>query len=124
MAFMDLFRKKKEETEVPPEQPLQPELGMPQPMQQPGMEQYGMPPTMEQMGMPQPEPLRAAEAAPPRAFGQQPQFAASPEQQMQLISAKLDTIKAQLDTVLQRLERLERKTEEEVRPYQQRWRSV
>jgi len=122
MAFMDLFRRKKEEAEVPPEQPLQPEFGMPQPMQQQGMEHMGMPPPMEQLGMPQAEPFRAAEQQmPPRTFGQQ-QFA-SPEQQMQLISAKLDTIKAQLDTVLQRLERLERKGEEE-RPYQQRWRST
>jgi len=40
------------------------------------------------------------------------------DQQLQLISSKLDTIKAQLETILQRLDRLERKEEP------QRWRNI
>ncbi len=63
----------------------------------------------------------------PRAFQQgfqQPGLQSvqvSSDQQLQLISSKLDTIKAQLDVVIQRLDRLERKDET---PYQQRWRNA
>jgi hypothetical protein len=88
-----------------------------------------MPAGMDQMGMPRPmpgitEPPVEQQQFVPQAFGQQQQMQSSmsTEQQLQLISSKLDTIKAQLETVLQRLERLERSSGEE-RPYQQRWRA-
>ena len=55
----------------------------------------------------------------PQAFEQK--AGQSTEQQIQLISAKLDTIKAQLETVLQKLDSQERKEE---RPYQQRWKQL
>lgn len=62
-------------------------------------------------------------SAPQPQFAQQPSFAPiSQDQQLALISSKLDTVKAQLETVLQRLDRLERKGEE--RPYEQRWKSM
>jgi hypothetical protein len=92
-----------------------------------------VPVDVAQMGMPRPvpgvteppsefgQPQTVPQAFPqPQSFAQQ-QFAPTTEQQLQLISSKLDTIKAQLETILQRLERLEKK--EELSPYQQRWRT-
>lgn len=135
MAFMDKLKFwKREETEFPaprkpagflgkeeevPEYPRAAEIAQPE---------HHMPAGMEQMGMPRPmpgvtePPFEQQQPFAPQAFGQQQQTqtSMSTEQQLQLISSKLDTIKAQLETVLQRLERLERGEE---RPYQQRWRA-
>ncbi|VVB80989.1 Uncharacterised protein [uncultured archaeon] len=111
---MGLFDKlqfwKKEE--ALPEMPAAPEILAPEQPAPMGVEHLGMPHPMEP-----PEP-----AFQPQSFGQQQQFTMSSDQQLQLISSKLDTIKAQLETVLQRLERLEKK--DDLSPYQQRWRNV
>lgn len=97
---------------------------------QPAMEQ---PPNLQQLGMPeqgfqqpdfrQPEQdfqQQSDQPFIPKSFQEKQQFSQPPagNDQMALISSKLDTIKAQLDTVLHRLDRLEE------RPYQQRWRST
>jgi len=117
MGLMDKIKFWKKE-EMPPEEGP-PEM-TPPPMHAPA-EQLGMPPAA---GITEP-PHEVPPAFPqPEAFqhaaqATQPQM--SHNQEMQLISSKLDTIKAQLETVLQRLERLEKK--EESSPYQQRWRT-
>lgn len=99
-----------------PEYPKSPELSPQAPQMPAGMEQMGMPRPMPGIS----EPPIEEQFSAPRAFAQQQYAGMSTEQQLQLISSKLDTIKAQLETVLQRLERLERGEE---RPYQQRWRA-
>jgi len=118
MTVMDKlkFWRKHEEPEIPePQMPSMEPGATP-----PGMDQQagGMPPGMEHLGMPPSGPgINEPPAAPPEqhvptAFAQleQPaQQGMSTEQQLQLISSKLDTIKAQLETILQRLDRLERK---------------
>jgi hypothetical protein len=126
MALMDKLKFWKKE-EVPPEIPAMPDIpppmaGQPGPPPMPGsMEQMGMPTPMPGLTEPPQEIPPAFETpAAPQAFAQQQQTMSS-DQQMQLISSKLDTIKAQLETVLQRFDRLERKNEEH--PYQQRWRT-
>ncbi len=118
MAFMDKLKFWKKEEEVP-EYPRAPEISQSESQMPAGMEQMGMPRPMA--GLTEP-PVDQQQPFMPQSFGQQQQFQAtmSTEQQLQLISSKLDTIKAQLETVLQRLERLERGEE---RPYQQRWRA-
>lgn len=97
---------------MPLEYPRPPELSVPE---QPS------PAGMEHLGMPHMESSEPPAFPQPQAFAQQ-QATMSSDQQLQLISSKLDTIKAQLETVLQRLERLEKK--DDLSPYQQRWRSV
>lgn len=119
MSFADKLKFWKKEEEVP-------EYPRPADMSQ---SEQNMPAGLEHMGMPRPmpgitePPSEVQQPFMPQAFGQQQQMqtAMSTEQQLQLISSKLDTIKAQLETVLQRLERLERGEE---RPYQQRWRAA
>ena len=111
----------KKEEEAPSELPRPPEMAP---------SEYPAPAGMEQMGMPTPMPgVTEPPLAPPTGgpFAQQvpqpqafAQTAMPADQQLQLISSKLDTIKAQLETIMQRLERLEQKNGE--RPYQQRWR--
>ena len=120
MGIMDKLKFWKKEEELP-EFPKPAEFAPPE--QQAPMQ-------AEQMGMPRPvpgltEPMEGQTSSPfaqpfpqPQAFQQ---AAISSDQQLQLISSKLDTIKAQLETVLQRLDRLERR--EEPSPYQQRWRT-
>jgi hypothetical protein len=127
MGMMDKLKFWKKEEEMPAEFPRAAEFAP--------AEQH-MPGGMEQMGMPRPIPglteppsedfgQQQFNVQAPRAFAQQQaqqQFSpVTTEQQLQLISSKLDTIKAQLETVLQRLDRLERK--EDLSPYQQRWRT-
>jgi len=118
MGLMDKLKFWKKEEEMP-EYPKAPEMGMADQQMPAGMEHMGMPRPMP--GITEP-PMESASFQPqafqPQAFGQQQ--AMSTDQQLQLISSKLDTIKAQLETVLQRLERLERKDES---PYQQRWKT-
>ncbi len=117
MSFADKLKFwKKEEV---PEYPRTAEISQPEQHMPAGMEQMGMPRPMP--GVTEP-PFEQQQQFVPQAFGQQQQVqsAMSTDQQLQLISSKLDTIKAQLETVLQRLERLERGEE---RPYQQRWRA-
>jgi hypothetical protein len=118
MSFVDKLKFWKKEEEVP-EYPIAPDIVQPEQHIPAGMEQMGMPRPMP--GVTEP-PSESQQPFMPQAFGQQQQMqtAMSTEQQLQLISSKLDTIKAQLETVLQRLERLERGEE---RPYQQRWRA-
>lgn len=135
MALFDKlkFWKKEESSDLSAPEFSRPEFAQP--------EQQGMPSNMDQMGLPRsvpglnepPAETSSPFAQPPQSFGQmqQPQFAQqqfgqqavqpSADQQLQLISSKLDTIKAQLETVLQRLDRLERK--EDLSPYQQRWKT-
>ena len=103
----------KKEEEMPSEYPRIAELSVPE---QPA------PANIEHLGMPHMESSESPAFAQPQSFAQQQQFTMSTDQQLQLISSKLDTIKAQLETVLQRLERLEKK--DDLSPYQQRWRSV
>lgn len=91
-------------------------------------EPLGMGMNAAMAGMPQ-EPSFAPQAFEHRAGFPQPSFSQpsqppSSEQQIQLISAKLDTIKAQLETVLQRLDAMERKNTTSESAYQQRWRNV
>ncbi|MBS3125652.1 hypothetical protein J4211_05400 [Candidatus Woesearchaeota archaeon] len=113
MSFLKFWKPKEEspEPQLPPE-PNEP-LGM------------GMNAAMA--GLPHENPAFAPQAFEQRtAFGQ-PSAAQGPsvEQQMQLLSAKMDTIKAQLETVLQRLDSMSRKEEKpEPTLYQQRWRNV
>jgi hypothetical protein len=118
MSFADKLKFWKKEEEIP-EYPSAPDIVQPAQHVPAGMEQMGMPRPMP--GVTEP-PSESQQPFMPQAFGQQQQMqtAMSTEQQLQLISSKLDTIKAQLETVLQRLERLERGEE---RPYQQRWRA-
>ena len=124
MGLMDKLKFWKKEEELP-EFPRPPEFA-------PSEQQSPM--QVEQMGMPRPvpgitePPMEGQTSSPfaqpfpqPQAFQQQQFAGVSAEQQLQLISSKLDTIKAQLETVLQRLDRLEKK--EELSPYQQRWRT-
>jgi hypothetical protein len=76
-------------------------------------------------GFPQDNNSFAPQAFEQRAvFNQQTPQGPSVDQQIQLISAKLDTIKAQLETVLQRLDAMDRKGQPEARPYQERWRNA
>lgn len=130
MSVIDKLKFWKKEEPLPAPVDLSPQ---PEP---PGMQQ---PPGMEQLGAPQPVPgvteppgmaPQRDQFQPPESFPKsdalshaQPPGAApaSHEQQMQLISSKLDTIKAQLETVIQRLDRLEQK--QNGRPYEQRWRA-
>ncbi len=129
MGLMDKLKFWKKEEEMPPEFPRAAEFAPPEQHAPMGMEQMGMPRPMPGVSEPPAEDFGQQQFSGqvPRAFGQQ-QFAqqqqlspVTTEQQLQLISSKLDTIKAQLETVLQRLDRLERK--EEPSPYQQRWRT-
>jgi hypothetical protein len=119
MSFADKLKFWKKEEEMP-EYPRTPEISPLEPHMPSGMDQMGMPRQMPGITEPPSEPQ--AQFGAPQSFGQQQQFQSSmsTEQQLQLISSKLDTIKAQLETVLQRLERLERG---ESSPYQQRWRA-
>ena len=119
MGLLDKIMFWKKEEEPLPEFPAPAEMTPAEPSAPMGMEHFGMPRPMP--GVTEP-PVEAPAFAPPQSFQQQQQFAPSTEQQLQLISSKLDTIKAQLETVLQRLDRLERK--DELSPYQQRWRST
>ena len=92
----------------------------PQSSGQPGFQSPSSPQFSARAQFSQPS---AAQFTPAPQFNQQPQFAPiSQDQQLALISSKLDTVKAQLETVLQRLDRLERKGDE--RPYEQRWKSM
>ena len=112
MSLLDklMFWKKHDEPALPEPVPSMEPPGMEQPAP-PGMEHLGMPPSGPGINEP---PAAPPEQHIPAAFAQaeqaqQPQQGMSSDQQMQLISSKLDTIKAQLETVLQRLDRLERK---------------
>lgn len=123
---MDKLKFWKKEEEMPSEYPRPAEFGSPEQHVPMDVAQMGMPRQMPGISEPPAEPFAQQQfgAQSPQAFGQaqQQQFApVSTEQQLQLISSKLDTIKAQLETVLQRLERLEKK--EDLSPYQQRWRT-
>jgi hypothetical protein len=100
MGVFDFLKRKKEEEmpEIPLEHP-----GMPSPIPElaesfPGQPPFGQPAPMGQLAFPQPSPM----VSPPPSL----------DRELQLISAKLDTLKAQLDIVIQRLERLERSPEE------------
>ena len=124
MGMMDKLKFWKKEEETPPEFPRAAEFAPPEQSMPGGMEQMGMPRPMPGLTEPPSEDFGQQQfgVQAPRAFAQQQQFVpVTTEQQLQLMSSKLDTIKAQLETVLQRLERLERK--EEQSPYQQRWRT-
>jgi len=116
MSFADKLKFWKKEEEMP-EYPRTPEISPSEPHMPSGMDQMGMPRQMPGITeTPTEQPSFSQQS-----FGQQQfQSSMSTEQQLQLISSKLDTIKAQLETVLQRLERLERG---ESSPYQQRWRA-
>jgi hypothetical protein len=118
MSFVDKLKFWKKEEEMP-EYPRTPEISPLEPQMPSGMDQMGVP--RQTPGLTEP-PMEQPSFS-PQSFGQQNQFQSSmsTEQQLQLISSKLDTIKAQLETVLQRLERLERG---ESSPYQQRWRAA
>ena len=120
MGMLDKLKFWKKEEEMPSEYPRPSELSV---------QEQSAPMDMEHMGMPRPAPgitEPPMEPSVPSAAFPQPQAfqqaAMSSDQQLQLISSKLDTIKAQLETVLQRLERLERK--DDLSPYQQRWRNI
>jgi hypothetical protein len=124
MGVMDKLKFwKKEEV---PEFPKPADFAMQEQQMPGGMEQMGVPRSIPGINEP---PMEGQTSSPfaqppqtfPQAFQQQQQFAGTTEQQLQLISSKLDTIKAQLETVLQRLERLEKK--EDLSSYQQRWRT-
>ena len=127
MSFVDKLKFWKHEEA--PEYPSAPEMSPSEQQVPTGMDQMGMPRQMPGVNEP---PMDAQTGNPfaqspqfqqPQSFQQafgQPSAGMSTDQQLQLISSKLDTIKAQLETVLQRLERLERKDES---PYQQRWRT-
>ena len=109
--------------EAPPEMPMPqdlgpPDMGMPQEMKPPGLEGLGMPESAPGIDQPPLAPMEPMPSAQP-AFAQQQPAGMSTEQQLQLISSKLDTLKAQMDVVLQRLERMEHNKEQS--PYQQRW---
>ncbi len=128
MGMMDKLKFWKKEEEMPQEFPRAAEFAPSEQHMPGGMEQMGMPRPMPGLTEPPVEDFGQQQFSGqvPRAFAQQQaqqqQFApVTTEQQLQLISSKLDTIKAQLETVLQRLDRLERK--EEPSPYQQRWRT-
>jgi hypothetical protein len=123
MGLMDKLKFWKKEEEMPSEFPKAAEFAPPEQQAPMGMEQMGMPRPMPGITEPPAEfGQQVPQAFPqPQSFSQQQQFAPTTEQQLQLISSKLDTIKAQLETVLQRLDRLERK--EDLSPYQQRWRT-
>jgi hypothetical protein len=121
MGMMDKLKFWKKEEEFIPDMPRVPESALPEQQMPSGIDQMGMPRPTPGINEPpfEHEQFQPGSLQSPRAFQQQP--AMSADQQLQLISSKLDTIKAQLETVLQRLERLERK--EEPSPYQQRWRT-
>ena len=124
MGLMDKLKFWKKEEEMPAEFPRAAEFGAPEQHVPMDVAQMGMPRPMPGVTEPPAEPSFQPGFQQPQAFAQaqQQQFApVSAEQQLQLISSKLDTIKAQLETVLQRLDRLERKNEEHT--YQQRWRT-
>lgn len=117
MGFLDKlkFWKKEEEFELP--EPVAPGMGDSGMLEQrpgfPAQEQppgFGGAPFDQSPGFPPAEP----QVPPAQTFGQQ-----QPDQQMQLLNSKLDTIKAQLETVLQRLERMEKESS-----YQKRWGNV
>ena len=123
MGLMDKLKFWKKEEEMP-EFPKAAETSPAEQHMPLDVAQMGMPRAMPGVTEPPAEPFQQQQfgVQQPQAFGQQQQFApVSTEQQLQLISSKLDTIKAQLETVLQRLDRLERK--EDLSPYQQRWRT-
>lgn len=94
MSIIDLFKSRRKE-----------ELALPD-------VDAGLPSMPEPAGMHSPSPLTPE----PQIHPSFPSASApQPDQQMQLLNAKLDTIKAQLDIVLQRLERMEQ---------QQKWRNT
>lgn len=113
MGILDLFKKKEEHHDSPPDL-------VDAQLQQEGLSRS---PDFGASG-PQMPPMPAQDfgARSPASFGERQQFeqSMSQEQQFQILSAKLDTIKAQLETIMQRLDRIER----EEHPYKERWRGM
>ncbi len=99
MSIIDLFKSRRKEELALPDV----DAGLPSMPEPAGMHPMSPSPLIQEPQLHAPFPSA------------QPQ----PDQQMQLLNAKLDTIKAQLDIVLQKLERMERSDNP-----QQKWRNT